>query len=355
MPYVLTDSQVTRIGNAIRRVEHSVDDVHFDPLPEQRPVWIYIAKSTTEIEAIEGNTPGKGKAKLYELDLKEETLDPKALEPITVYNTTCHYVPAGSWILLRRDPYSGNYFLDYYECLTSSNAGCGITISSGIIAIDNTDLAGKGLIASLSGCALDVNIGCGLRFGASGAIEINPADLAGDGLTVSSGGCGLAINIGTSGACGLGFVSGALTFDVSQIVGNGLKIGSGACALEVDVGCGLVNDGVVEIDTDVADVCNFDIMTNVNLSVSGAEICLTKRFATLEFEKNDCGVLIGCSIAGGRTETQCITSEFCLCPPSGSSSGSTPSPSSSSSAAASIWENPNPELTPFWEFVKSEE
>jgi hypothetical protein len=127
------------------------------------------------------------------------------------------------------------------------SGGCGITAENGTISVDTEALVGQGLVES-GACAIDVNLGCGLKFDEDGAVALNVAEIVSfsDGLTAYSS-CGFAVTPYTGG-CGIDVDGYSISVDAEVLAGAGL-IESGSCGLAVNDGCGIrIVDDEVRID-----------------------------------------------------------------------------------------------------------
>lgn len=173
--------------------------------------------------------------------------------------------------------------------------GCGVWWNGSALAVAHDELAGRGLVIG-NDCALNVSLGCGLRFGTGDSIEVNPASIAGNGLTPGSG-CALDVEWSqVPVGCGLWWNGAELAVAHDELAGNGLTIGSN-CQLE--------------IDTAPASGYTFSAVTNVDLSLSGCTLTLTRTVTAFELKTNSVGVVIG--FAQISSQTLESTASLCDC------------------------------------------
>jgi hypothetical protein len=119
-------------------------------------------------------------------------------------------------------------------------AGCGITTdSNGAVTVFSPDVAGFGLQPGATPCQLDVKAGCGIAVDSSG-VKVNNTALAGNGLVAVSS-CQLAVNTG----CGIKVEDGKVKFD-NSIVGLGLLKDANGCNFQINPGCA-ITDGKVNV------------------------------------------------------------------------------------------------------------
>ena len=115
MLYGFTEDQVKRIENVVRIVETLLPTPDVRPPAENLPsLWTYIAQATEEIPALSGDDPGKGSAKIHNLNLDDESLDEKNLDDINIFNLSLEKIPDDSYLAVIRDPYSGRFFVPYF-------------------------------------------------------------------------------------------------------------------------------------------------------------------------------------------------------------------------------------------------
>lgn len=173
--------------------------------------------------------------------------------------------------------------------------GCGVWWNGSALVVAHDELAGRGLVIG-NDCALDVSLGCGLRFGTGDSIEVNPASIAGNGLTPGSG-CTLDVEWSqVPVGCGLWWNGSELAVAHDELAGNGLTIGSN-CQLE--------------IDTAPASGYTFSAVTNVDLSLSGCTLTLTRTVTAFELKTNSVGVVVGFDQISSQTLDSSV--DLCAC------------------------------------------
>ena len=189
------------------------------------------------------------------------------------------------------------------ECGLTVVAGCGILVGVDV-SVDPTALAGEGLVPALTGCALEVNPGCGIRVEAN-QVKFEPLDVVGAGLG-KVGDCGIDVLRG----CGL-FINNnnELEVDADEIAGPGLAVYAqfGECTLGITTGCGLIfsdatKDAILEIDLRGFDGCGLNAvqMTPGNdcwgLEVDAAEIAGPGLSVFSQYGDCVLGVTTGCGL-----------------------------------------------------------
>ena len=263
-------------------------------------------------------------------------------------------------IMIANEAIAGPGLAPYLDCALAVGAGCGITVNDNNVEVNLAEIAGPGLLAS--GCQMAVSAACGITV-VSGGVQFKPSDVAGEGLVVGSGcklrpnlGCGLEFanwsiqlnaaavagpglekvgncQLGVKTDCGLAVVAEGLVFDPTDVAGPGLGL-FGDCGLTVNAGCGLlIEDDLVQVnpldlagpglvaetdcqlgvDTTPAGVHSFSAVTNVELSIAGCTLTLTKTITAFELVTNEAGVLIGFQVATANTVVQSV--DLCGCRP----------------------------------------
>jgi len=79
------------------------------------PKWAYLGQTQTTITARSGNVPGSGTVDLWELDTSGPTLV-DSLDSVDVYNLAPAAISASVWVMLLREPVSGEYFVVFEDC-----------------------------------------------------------------------------------------------------------------------------------------------------------------------------------------------------------------------------------------------
>lgn len=105
--FVLTDDAADRVKKMIGSFEGGALTPPYQgsPRPLPGPVETWVGKTTTTITALSGTTPGSGTVELY--NLSNGTLNDQGIS-LTLYNLGSS-IASGSWVLLQRDPISGNF------------------------------------------------------------------------------------------------------------------------------------------------------------------------------------------------------------------------------------------------------
>jgi hypothetical protein len=122
MNFVLTAEQVERINRTVRWFETNVENISTNaPVLDGPPIWTYIAKAREDITALDDDIAGSGTAKLCKINPHYGATGPTAgklvetgLTGINVFNLSDSPVADDSYFGLKRDPISGQYFIDAY-------------------------------------------------------------------------------------------------------------------------------------------------------------------------------------------------------------------------------------------------
>lgn len=248
------------------------------------------------------------------------------------------------------------------DCALDVDVGCGLGFDEqDRLAVDVGELAGTGLDAST--CSLNVNAGCGLSFNEAGQLVVEPSDLAGTALGVDGG----------EGECKLGVLHGCgleigefdeLRIKTNDLVGRGLEWEGeelGLCKLAVKPGCGIklnAEDDAVEVDAEAIagsglvqeEDCKIGVdgeaddeldqqlyvLTSVALRLENCQLSLERKARPLTFKHNADGFIIGVEI-GAEEALADSTVNVANCCCGHSSSSSEVSSSSSSGTGPKLW------------------
>ena len=193
-------------------------------------------------------------------------------------------------IIVDKDVLAGPGLVPFETCGLAVGAGCGIVVEPDAVRIDGAAIAGPGLVGST--CQIAVLPGCGIAVDGSG-VRFKPVDVVGPGL-LPDGLCGLRVFAG----CGLTFFGSALDVNPYDLAGEGL-VAESPCRLA--------------IDTNVSSGYSFSAVTNVQLSIAGCTLTLTKVVTPFELLTNSAGVVVG--FEAGTPFTTHQTVDLCACRP----------------------------------------
>jgi hypothetical protein len=193
-------------------------------------------------------------------------------------------------LIVDKNVLAGPGLIPFEDCGLAVGAGCGIVVEPDAVRIDAAAIAGPGLVGST--CQVSVLPGCGITVGATG-VRFQPTDVAGPGL-VADGTCGLRVLAG----CGLTFFGNLLDVNPHDLAGEGL-VAESPCRLA--------------LDTDPVSAYTFSAVTNVQLSIAGCTLTLTKTVTPFDLLTNAAGVVVG--FEAGTPFTTQQTVDLCACRP----------------------------------------
>ena len=115
------DAQVARLKRMLDAFENGRLDNVFAPVPRATivPLWTSIGKTTEVVSAAAGSLPGSGTVDRWHLDPVGLSLTNTGVS-VEAYNPTGSTIASGSWVLLYRDPLSGQWICEPYASASGS-------------------------------------------------------------------------------------------------------------------------------------------------------------------------------------------------------------------------------------------
>jgi hypothetical protein len=105
-----TEEHVERINRTIRSNETRLPGDISIPAGDIPNLWVYLAQASESISAMDGVEPGSGEATVYRYNLDSGEIEDVGLDDITIYNAQSSDIPEDEYVLLNREPGSGQWF-----------------------------------------------------------------------------------------------------------------------------------------------------------------------------------------------------------------------------------------------------
>jgi hypothetical protein len=222
-------------------------------------------------------------------DVSDEELDCGGVG--TGYYAGCGIEIITNTISVKNTDLAGDGLAVQGTCGLKVDADCGLHIVAGVLHHDFVGTAGEGLVGDNTLCKYDIRYGCGLYVNFEDELQVDQTALAGDGLGADTG-CALKVNVG----CGLEIDEDVVQVKNSDLAGTGL-VTEGTCSLAVDL---------VE---DTNDIINS--LTDCTLELVASTLKLTLNYDKWKFKRNVAGDIIGLETDGTGSTTCSVATTTC--------------------------------------------